>query len=213
MTTILNPWFSIWQKPRQTLTEVIRTYGNKYDVPLSVLAGVVQMLSWASDKNLGASYSLFEILALCLLAGPVYGYVFLYVATITVRKFGNMLGGTGQKSDVRTAIAWASIPFIWSLVFWLPAILIWGNAVFLREPVEGLQELSFVAIIAGVLAIAALYYLYKCIYVFIQCIAEAHNFSAAKSLLTTFLSLITIILIGLLIAIPIAILIEMQTLF
>lgn len=161
------------------------------------------MLSWSADKNLADHFSLFEILLICILGGPLYGFIFLHAFSYTISTLGLLFGGKGQKPQVQSAIAWASIPFIWSLVFWIPAVIIWGEKCFSRQYVVNTDN-ALLVVPALLFAGLAIYYLIKCIYVFIQSIAEAHAFSTIKSVVTILVSLCLITLAAILIMIPFA---------
>ena len=75
-STVRDPWLSIWRQPRETIREAIEIHSSKHDTHLAMVAGIAHMLAWASEKDLAPRFSLVEILLICLIAGPVYGYNF-----------------------------------------------------------------------------------------------------------------------------------------
>lgn len=198
-STLRDPWFSIWREPRETIREIVTTYANKYDLHLAAVAGIAHMLSWASEKELANRFSLVEILLICIFAGPIYGYIFLNVSSFSLWHVSRFTGGKGRLSEVKTAVAWASIPVIWSLVMWIPVIAIWGEKCFQKKSVITGGNL-FLALPALLLAFASFYYLYKVFYIFIQSIAEVLQISTFKSIVTILLAYFIIILVSVSIA-------------
>jgi hypothetical protein len=66
------------------------------------------------------------VLAAMSLAGIVFYFVVSAAATVIGRW---MLGGSGTYRNVRLAVAWGLAPQVWALLYRLPVLLLWPDAV------------------------------------------------------------------------------------
>ena len=79
--------------------------------------------------SLGLSTSMLIALAV-LCVGGLVSLLFFYVFSAAATAAGKyMLGGTGEFKDVRTAIAWGLAPQVWAILFRVPAVIFWPEAV------------------------------------------------------------------------------------
>lgn len=66
------------------------------------------------------------VFSLVVGAGVTIGgfYLFAWLAALA----GRFLDGVASAADARTALAWGSVPFIWALLYRIPAMLLWAPA-------------------------------------------------------------------------------------
>jgi hypothetical protein len=190
--TQLNPWKTIWFQPRETVRQVLdASFENKFMFWLLVIAGgVVLGINRASMNHLGdQAPSLSAVLLQGAAGGIVWGLLFVFIAGMILALVGKSLGGQAKAKEVRIAIAYSWIPHIYGALLWIPALLLFGIENFTSET-PGIESgsiknfayyaLSSVDFILGVWTIV----------IFIQCLAEAHRFSAWKSIFTVVISLV-----------------------
>src|SRR5690606_22114109 len=84
----LNPWFSMWTRPRATIQQIVDTDPSRFMIVLSMLIGVTQVLDRASTRSLGDRVSLGTILAVALVLGPFLGLIAVHVYAWFVRWTG-----------------------------------------------------------------------------------------------------------------------------
>jgi hypothetical protein len=162
---------------------------------LAAIAGVGKALDRASTRSTGDHISLGMILLLAAIAGPIGGIITLYISGALLRWTGNWIGGHAESRDIRSAMAWASVLSIWSMLLWFPQLLLFGEEMFTKEtPV--IDATPVLTILFWVLAaIDVMLGLWTMIF-FLKCLGEVQGFSVWKALCNT-------ILAGLVILIPI----------
>ncbi|WP_129599823.1 Yip1 family protein [Anaerophilus nitritogenes] len=195
----LNPWLSIWTKPRKTIRYIINNNPRQYVIVLSILNGIFGSLNNASSRNSGDDMSIFAIFAFSIIAGGLGGLISLYVSGALINWTGKWIGGIGSKENIRAAIAWGCAPFVLSSILWIPELILFGNEMFtsLTPNLDSSPTLSILLIIFGVIEIIIAIWSFV---VGLKCVGEVQGFSAWRALGNCLLA-------GLFIIIPIAIII------
>lgn len=190
----MNPWFTMWVYPRKTTRYVIENSKMTSVILLAMLSGVGSALNTASNRDLGEITSTSTIIFISFIFGPLLGLLGWFIFSFISYIVGKWFGGSGSMKELQKAIAWAYVPLVWSLLFWIPELAIMGDAMFQSVEVDiGVGQ-------AIILLILALLELTICIWYIvsnIKAISEAHRFSAWKGLLTVLLpsSIIVFVLI------------------
>ena len=65
-TTLLNPWFSMWLHPRQTIRQIVSTNPDRLVVLLAAVGGIAEALTNAASDSKGDDISLQAILLTAL---------------------------------------------------------------------------------------------------------------------------------------------------
>jgi hypothetical protein len=117
---------TVLYRPRETMRRVFDGGGDRWTIPLVVLAFVCASVSDPDirvlrtvlpDLSLNATLALVALSLLLNAAFWVIGlYVFAWLATIA----GRWLDGQGEVADVRAALAWSLAPVIWSVILRIP---------------------------------------------------------------------------------------------
>lgn len=191
----LNPWFSIWTKPRATIRQIMATDPERNVFLLVALAGITQVLDKASTRCLGDELHYSAIIAIAVLMGPISGIIGVLISSELLRWTGKWIGGKGTRDTIRSAIAWASIPIIFRLLLWVAEIAIFRQEVFTSEmPIsDSSYTLLVFLMVFGLLEIIIAIWT---IIIFLKCLGEVQSFSAWKALWNSILS-------GLVIFIPV----------
>ena len=129
-TTPMNPWFSMWLHPRRTIRRIVETNPDRLVLLLAAVGGIVEALINASSDSKGENLSLQAILLTSLIGGPLMGVIGLWLGGVLLRWTGGWIGGQADSRRIRATLAWANVPLVWSLLLWIPALLLFGAELF-----------------------------------------------------------------------------------
>ncbi|MFD2835362.1 Yip1 family protein [Gramella sp. AN32] len=116
----------IWTKPKEVFQYLLKTDPRKNILLLFYLAGIVNYLDRAVQKDAGDSQSLTSILLLSLLGG-IAGIIGYYLYSYALSVTGNWLGGKAGSERHRTILACSMIPQIATLILLVPELIIFGS--------------------------------------------------------------------------------------
>jgi hypothetical protein len=173
-----RPWLTIWTGPRGTMRAILDVDPKRYVLWLAAIVGVGETLSRASSNSTGDDWPVWAIFGLALTLGALGGVISLYISGAVLGWSGGLLGGMGDSEHVRAAVAWATIPQLVAMVFWLPELVLYGEEMFTSyapRVASNPAPLLFFAVIELILGLWALFLLVKTL-------AEAHRFSAWRSI-------------------------------
>lgn len=192
-TTPLNPWFSMWLHPRRTIRQIVEADPERLVLVLAAAGGIVQALANAESKSQGDKVSLPVIMLVSLIVGPLMGIIGLWVGGALLRWTGGWIGGRADARRVRTALAWSNVPMIWSLLLWIPALLLFGAETFTKATpiIEASSLLSALYLVfsVGTAVIGVWSFV-----VFLHSLGEVQGFSAWKALLNSILAMLVVMI-------------------
>lgn len=192
-TKPLNPWFSMWLHPRRTIRQIVETDPERLVLLLAAVGGIAQALANAESKSNGDKVSLTSVLLISLILGPLMGVFSLWLGSIILRWTGGWIGGQADARRVRTALAWANVPQIWSLLLWIPALLLFGAELFTKAtPI--IEASSLLSALYLVFSIGTAVIGVWSFVVFLHSLGEVQGFSAWKALLNSFLAMLAVAL-------------------
>ncbi|WP_084004454.1 Yip1 family protein [Terasakiispira papahanaumokuakeensis] len=187
----LNPWISMWTKPRATIQHIIDTNPEQSVMLLAAIYGFSQALDRASVRDLGNSFDWPYILLIAAVLGPISGIIYLYLGSAIMRWVGGWMGGTASPQAVRAALAWSCIPMIWALILWLPELALFGQEMFTTATPtldstpslsSVLLALSTIEMLIGIWAVVLL----------VLSLAQVQGFSAWKALGNVLLAVLVV---------------------
>ncbi|HET6445484.1 MAG TPA: Yip1 family protein [candidate division Zixibacteria bacterium] len=187
-----RPWLDIWVKPRGTIRTIVENDPARYVLIFAALAGIAQALERASSRDLGNnSPSLVALLAIVLIVGSIGGLVSIYITAAIFRWTGSLLGGRASSIEVRAAIAWSSIPIIFTLVFWVPQLALYGVEMF-TSVTPNIDNNPWPLLCLGLIQLV----LYGWAFVILlKTVGEVHGFSAWRALIAVALPTVTIVIV------------------
>lgn len=195
-----NPWFAIWLEPRATMRQVLENDPVARIWLLGALGGISQVLHQASVSHEAEplAYDPVAVLVAISVIGAVYGIVSLWVMPYPVCWTGRWLGGLGGVAAVRSSLAWAQVPGIWSLLLYGLLIITAGprflSAAFELTPTDGAGRVALAAaVVIGVITIWQFFTTLKTV-------AEAQQFSAWRALVNLILAAVLVALVAVLLA-------------
>ena len=133
MIANLNPWKSIWTRPRETIKVIVHNklgYGNIYLASMYMLQSLLFYANWWS---LGLKFSSYSVLFLSILVSPLLGFTWLFFMSFIYSLTGRMLNGHAPAAHLRTVIAWAKIPTSINLLMWLVLTFLSSETVFIQD--------------------------------------------------------------------------------
>jgi hypothetical protein len=195
----LNPWISMWTKPRETVRQQLDTDPAKHVLLLAMLGTIASAYDDATFASDDISYRLGEFVGFTI-GGAIGGIIYIFLAGWLAAVIGRGLGGVGLAAQLRTALAWAMIPYVWIVP--LTAGLALATAVLGAQAMHGdfardvLQEgdLSKFPLWLAAMAVVGVVVFVWHIFVLCKAVGEAHQFSAWRGLGTMILSFITLVL-------------------
>jgi len=139
-----NPWLAIWTRPRETIQQRIDHDPEAWVLALAAIAGIGKLLNNASSESLGDHLDLLTIFVIAVIGGSLAGIFGLYVGGALLRWTGRWIGGLATQLEIRAAIAWSSVPFIYSMLLWIPELALFGKELF-TEATPRIQVQGFSA--------------------------------------------------------------------
>jgi hypothetical protein len=178
---LLNPWLSIWTQPRDTIQHIVDENPERLVWTLAALGGFAQALVRSSSNQTGDEVAWFILILISAVAGSIIGIVFLYITAIMVRWTGRWLGGQGSIKNIRAAIAWANVPSVWTLVLWIPGLLLFRQELFTTETprIDASASLALAFLAFSMILMTAGVW---SIFILLKCVGQVQGFSAWKAL-------------------------------
>ena len=180
----MNPWVTIWFKPRQTIRHIVNTNPRHLVLPIVITAGAIEGFTY--PRYLSARFRVSEPLTtpIAIGLGVTLSVTSLYVFGWLYRWVGSWFKGQARNVEVRATIAWLKIPVMVGLFLWFCS----------RKVSLGFHPLGVFLFIAGYVVLVW-GGLLKC-----HALGEVHHFSAWKGLgtivITNVLVWIPILVLG-----------------
>ena len=192
----LRPFVTMWLSPRRTVRHIISVNPELHVLLLICLGGIGGALDRFSTQNAGDDLPMTAILGSAVIFGPLGALFGLWIGSHLIRITGVWMGGIGDRVHIKTAMAWASVPTFFGMLFWIPQIVLLGPDMFTTE----MPRVAANPILALPLLVMGIAELILAIWAFIllcNAIAEVQGFRSAWR---GFLNLLAA---GLLVAIPV----------
>lgn len=169
-----NPWTQIWIAPRETLRQLFSASQHMI-ISLAIIGGVISSLSWLgllwTQYPHQEEFQRITFIILFAIIGALLGLANLYFGAWLYKITGSWIGGIGNFRRVKYAVGWANYPFIIAGLFnifsFLAAPNVWLEFIF--------SFINMVLLLWGII-------------LFINLLAEAHQFSAWRGLWSIFIA-------------------------
>ncbi|MEN8123114.1 MAG: Yip1 family protein [Bacteroidota bacterium] len=192
----------IWLSPRFVFKYINENHYDKYVFALLFLAGISRALDRASMKDMGDKMSLFVILGMSIVLGGLLGWISFYIYSALLNWTGKWLDAEGNTDAILRILAYAMLPSIVGLLFFIPPIAIYGNEMFKADGDIINAGLYSNIVVYGSIIIEAILSIWTIVLVVVG-ISEVQKLSIGKSilniLLPSFIILVPILLIVLII--------------
>lgn len=200
----LNPWLTIWYKPRATFRSFINhgSANSKLIIFLVMLSGVLYAFDRAVGKSMGESMSTLMVLVLVIVLGAVGGIISWLIWSAIVYYVGKLFKGTGTLREMYTVIGLSYIPVAVSTIFCFFDVVILKDALFVDVYLSPFQIIWLLFSTFFTFMFTAWSW-----FLMVKGIAEVHRFSSWKGLLTfiipgavLFLMIIVIVIFGVIVS-------------
>lgn len=170
----LNPWLSMWNRPRSTIRAIAfnrPSYGIYY---LAIIYALQAFFFYSNWWSLGVRPHYPFYLTMGIVLSPIIGCLWLYVTGELFYLTGLFFfKGIATRKQIRAAVAWSAIPFTISFVMWA-FLLFWSpEFVFIQD--AGRYSSLFINFINFICKIWSLVLM-------IQSLREIQNFVLFKSI-------------------------------
>lgn len=129
-TEKLNPFLSIWLRPRKTFLSLFPRFMDRHIIALAAVFGFLNILNQAAQDGQGDFLAVEIIFFVAIIIGPLGGYALLYVLSTYLRWVFTWFKGRVETRDIRLVMAWSLLPAILGLTLWVPFMLIYGQGWF-----------------------------------------------------------------------------------
>ncbi|MBI3616194.1 MAG: YIP1 family protein [Candidatus Omnitrophica bacterium] len=180
----MNPWISIWLKPRQTIRQIVDSNPRRFVRLLAIGGGIASMLMGSLPIILEAKVLFPVVVLLALVFGTLFGISGLYLFGWLYRWVGSWLGGQATLIETRAVVAWAQVPTVWVFGLWLALLLACGRDLWIKQK----EAAPLSALFVGILILAYILAAVCRFVVTFKGLAEVHRFSDWKGLGTVFIS-------------------------
>lgn len=187
----LNPWLSIWTKPRKTMRYIINTNPTKHVLLLAMIFGIINVLDKSCEKSYGDDMSLYSILLIAILFGGILGIIYLYLNAALIKWTGTWIGGKGSSENIRAAISWGLVPYILVSILWIPELILFGKEMFTSNTPIMDSSLTLSTLFFVFVGIEFIGSIWGTIVGF-KCLGEVQGFSAWKALGNYMLSILVV---------------------
>jgi hypothetical protein len=183
----LNPWFSIWTKPRATMQHIISTNPTRFVLLLAAVSGFGEALSQASMNATGDQFAWPTIVAMAAILGPIGGLIGLYVIGFLMHWTGRWIGGQASTQHIRSAVAWSSVPMIWALLIWIPKLMLFGQELFTSSGANIESNPFILSTVVGFGILETVISVWAFV-VCLHCLGQVQGFSAWRALVNSILA-------------------------
>ena len=125
-----NPFFTIWTRPRATMRGILSTNPAYCVLPIAMVGGMLEVLQFEALLGVGDQLTIPVILLIALGLGPMLGVILLYAGAWIVEMSCRLLGGQADSREVRSALAWSSVPLLATIPLWFIRIALLGRELF-----------------------------------------------------------------------------------
>lgn len=183
----LNPWLTIWTKPRETIRAIVDFNPKYLFFILSWLYGFPTVLQVFQNHSFAPKFSLGWIVASGVILSPFVGMLGIIIFTALILWTGRWIGGKGSFINIRAAVTWSNVPNVFNVVIWIILIGVFKSRLFTQNFSEGVFvgfELSLVFFSLLVQIVLAVWGLI----IWLKVVAEVQQFSIWKSVLNVLMT-------------------------
>ncbi|WP_186671683.1 YIP1 family protein [Sporosarcina sp. BP05] len=195
----MNPLFSIWTQPSNTIRYIINHKSMMYPFMLISISALINSIMAFADLGLFNGLSLFTTLVVVLFSSLFSGLASWGIIIVAYTWIGKLLGGTGTMRKMGLATGASTIPMIWTAPIGFIAISLYGQQLFATPtgPLGTNMSVGFYFFQTWIMLAISIF----CLTVESKAIGIVHNFSAWRGfgtmmLFMCFIVVISIIILG-----------------
>lgn len=178
----MNPWLSIWVKPKETIAQVVAQNPNRSLWTLAWVYGFCSLMNLFQSMYLGAALGTGWILSIAIVLAPFWGYVNFAVWSWFVTWVGKWFKGEGNFKSIRCAYAWSCVPITINVPLWLLMVIVFGHQLFLNLPNSHLLPNSSILFLFLILIAKVILAIWSLV-IYLNALAQVQNYSVLKAIL------------------------------
>lgn len=176
-----NPWFDILFKPRETMRGIVESNPKRGFRVLYFLYGIPFALNMAQSLSLASHMPVWAIALIALVMSAPMGWAGINITAALFFAAGKWIRGGATFPQVRSAVAWSSVPNIATILMWAVLLSVFSGQVFFKEfaetPFVGYQA----AVIFAVFFVQSVASIWGFV-ILLQALGEVQRFSAWRAL-------------------------------
>ena len=172
------PILQLWSQPRVALRALLDLpwASLAWLIPLAAVAGIEDVFETQIKNAMGDYESLSGLVIVAVLLGPFWGVLNWLLESWLFYLAGKWFKGYPEWRNLLTGVAWSKLPLALVVaVFWIPAILLFGNSMFQTDAEFNLIQ-NVIAAFFVILYFAILIWHF---FIISQILAELNGFSSA----------------------------------
>jgi signal peptidase I len=185
-----SPWVTLWLSPRQTIERIVATQPSYMVLPLAIVGMIANFYVELVSFSLADAFDDWRLWLGLVLAGGIFGVLWLYLSSLILTLVGMLLGGEATARQLRAVIAWSMAPVVLGALVGVLALRASGPAV------AASGALSWLAVVFGLWSAV----------VFMLMLSRVERFGFLRTILAWFFNLLLSLLVALLLSLPIRIL-------
>ena len=202
----LDPLVAIWLAPRATVRRLVDRPEHQ-GMLLAALGGVYGALVGAQANDVGDQGAPLLMLGLAIGLGAAGGLFLLYGGARLIEWIGGRLGGTANGKEIRTTLAWATVPLLAGLALFAVQLPLYGEELFLSSTprIDAHAWLQFGLVIFIVLRLVTGGW---GVVIVVVALAEVQGFSVGRALVSLLLAVLALAVLAGLLAGPVMLLVR-----
>ncbi|MBN1466558.1 YIP1 family protein [candidate division KSB1 bacterium] len=176
-----DPWKTIWFNARATIRQIIDIDPNRSLLVLIVFGGLANALHYAANFSIADAMSFSDVLILCLVAGPLSGFIGLYLWGWLLGFSARFFGGVATQREMRRAIAWSWAPTVYLLPLWGVKYILFRQEIF-KSARPFIEAQPFLSSLYSVFNAVDFFVSILTIFILFNTVAEVNGFSIWKSM-------------------------------
>jgi hypothetical protein len=133
-TEPIRPLHDVWLRPRRVFRELASRPIGTADYLLAAAQGIAGWLALSRERNAGATSSVADIFGQAFLLGSIAGVASLFLMGTIYARLGSRAGKSAARNQVFHVLAYGGVPLAASLIVWIFAALLTGEATFESAP-------------------------------------------------------------------------------
>ncbi len=176
-----SPWSTIWRNPRETIQRIVDENPRYQMLMLIVLGGIAQALDNANGVTVMLpSMKTSNLIVSSILMGPLGGLFTVYVGGWVLQKITTRMGGPAPLGHVRTVMAWAWAPLVYTMPLWGIKYILFRDELFqVEQPI--IQSSTLLQGLWGIIQLVDVIVIVFHLYILFSGLAQINKFTFLKS--------------------------------
>ncbi|NGX30698.1 MAG: hypothetical protein K940chlam8_00047 [Chlamydiae bacterium] len=190
----MNPFVEIWTSPKKTIRAIVEAYPKYYLYFFATIQGLYALVNIFSSLRPAALEGMTNaiFIGIMILLTPLLGRVYFWINGWILKWVGSWFHGKASYIETRTVLAWSQVPIIFLIVIFLinqlAAHLFLGEALLEGTPLPAIIAQFPVWLFINSVA-TAVFGIWSLV-IFFGGIAEVHQFSVWKAILTGIIAVV-----------------------